>query len=323
MKAIRYHQTGGPEVLSLDEVPTPEPGPGEVLIRVAAAGVNYADLLQRQGVYPIPGGLPAAPGFEVAGTVVAHGPGVSEPPIGSRVVSGLQGGGYAEYIATPAAVALLIPESLGFAEATALFVQGLTAYGLLTSAGRLQPGETVLVHAAAGGVGSLAVQLAKAREAVVIGAASAPAKLDLIRSLGADAAVGYAQPDWAEVVRAATGGRGVDVVLESVGGAIGAASLDLLAPGGRLVVYGSASGEPVSVPTQALIYRGLSVVGYSMGAQMAPQEMAAGLQALVGAAAEGRLKPLVGLRLPLAEAAAAHRAMGERKTTGKVVLDVA
>jgi NADPH:quinone reductase len=322
MKAIRYYQAGGPEVLTLDEVPTPAPGPGEVLIRVAAAGVNYADLLQRQGVYPIPGGLPTTPGFEVSGTVVAHGPQVSEPPIGARIVAGLQGGGYAEYVAVPAATALPIPDSLGFGEATALFVQGLTAYGLLTSAGRLQPGERVLIHAAAGGVGSLAVQLAKTREAVVIGTASSPAKLDLIRSLGADAAVDYSQPDWVEAVRAATGGQGVDIVLESVGGAVGAASLDLLAPGGRLVVYGAASGELFNVPTQALVYRGLSVVGYSMGTQMQPQEMAAGLQVLVSAAAEGRLRPVVGLRLPLAEAAAAHRAMGERKTTGKVVLDV-
>jgi NADPH2:quinone reductase len=323
MYAIRFHQTGGPDVLTRDDVPTPEPGPGEVLIRVAVAGVNYADLLQRQGAYPIPGGLPAIPGFEVAGTVVAHGPGVSAPPIGARVVSGLQGGGYAEYIATPAAVAIPIPNTLGFAEATALFVQGLTAYGLLTSAGRLQPGETVLVHAAAGGVGSLAVQLAKARGATVIGTAGATAKLDLIRSLGADAAVDYRRSDWAEAVRAATGGRGVDLALESVGGAIGAATLDLLATGGRLVVYGAASGEAVDVPTQALVYRGLSVVGYSMGVQTAPAEMAAGMQALVDASATGQLKPVIGLRLPLAEAAAAHRAMGERSTTGKVVLDVA
>lgn len=322
MKVIRFHETGGPEVLTLDEVPTPTPGPGEVLINVAAAGVNYADLLQRQGVYPLPGGLPATPGFEVAGTVAALGEGVSEPRVGTRVVAGLQAGGYAEYVAVPAPSALPIPAGLGFAEATALFVQGLTAYGLL-HAGRLQAGERVLVLAAAGGVGSLAVQLAKHQGASVIGAASSPAKLDLIRRLGADAAVDYSQPGWVEAVREASGGRGVDLVLESVGGAIGAASLDLLAPGGRLVVYGASSHEPVNLATQALMGRGLSVIGYSMGAQTSPAAMANGLRVLLGAVAEGRLQPTVGARVPLAEAAAAHRLMAARQTTGKVVLDVA
>lgn len=322
MRAIRVHQAGGPEVLTLDELPTPAPGAGEVLIKVAAAGINYADLMQRQGVYPLPGGLPATPGFEVAGSVAALGEGVSGPAVGTRVVAGLgNGGGYAEYAVAPAITVFPIPDTLAYAEATALFVQGLTAYGLLRYAGRLEAGETVLVHTAAGGVGSLAVQLARLLGAGrVIGTASAPEKLALIRQLGADAAINYGAPDWAEQVLAATQGQGAHIILDAVGGAIGARSLDLLGQGGRLVVYGAASGEPTMLAAQQLSFKGQAVIGYAMGTNTPPEQLAAGMRALLGFVAEGQLHLTVGHTFPLAEAAAAHQAMGARRTTGKVVL---
>lgn len=321
MNAIRFHQHGDPSVFVYEEVAEPRPGPGEVLIQVAAAGVNYADLMQRQGVYPLSGSLPAILGFEVAGTVVAHGEGVTEPAIGTRVLTGLGGGGYAKYAVAPAVAVAPIPANLGFPEAAALFLQGLIAYGLLRDAGRIQSGESVLIHSAAGGVGSLAIQLAKLLGAgKVIGTASTAAKLDLIRQIGADEAVNYSEPGWVEQVQTATGGQGVDLVLDAVGGEIGAQSLALLGRGGRLVVYGAASGQPTIISAQQLSAKGQSVIGYSLGTRMTPEQMASGLRDLLGYVAEGRLQLIVGQTYALRDAALAHLAMAERKTTGKVVL---
>lgn len=321
MKAIRIHQNGGPEVLTYEDVPDVTPGPGEVLIKVAAVGVNYADLMQRQGVYPLPGGLPVIPGFEVAGTVAAVGDGVTAPAVGTRVVTGIQGGGYAEYAVAPAFGVFPIPDSLDFAKATALFLQGLTARGLLREAGRLQKGETVLIHSAAGGVGSLAVQLAKLMGAgTVIGTASTSDKLALVQQLGADIAIDYTTADWAEQVMAATDGKGASIILDAVGGEIGAQSLNLLAQGGRLVVYGAASGQPTMIAAQQLSGKGLSVVGYSMVAGTPPEQMAIGMHELLGLVAEGQLEAVVGNTYSLRDAAKAHQAIAERRTTGKLVL---
>lgn len=322
MKAIRIHENGGPKVLTPEEVPTPTPNAGEVLIKVAAAGINYADLMQRQGVYPVPATLPAILGFEVAGTVAALGDGVTAPSIGTRVVAGLAGGGgYAEYAVAPATIVFPLPDNLAFPEATALFVQGLTAYGLLRESGHLQEGESVLVHAAAGGVGSLAVQLAKLMGAsIVIGTASTPEKLDLVRQLGADAAINYTAGDWIEQVMGATDKQGAHIILDAVGGEIGSRSVDVLAQGGRLVVYGAASGQPTMIAAQQLAFKEQSVTGFSMGAGTPLERMAAAMQALLGYVAEDQLQIIVGQTFPLAKAAEAHRAMGERRTTGKVVL---
>lgn len=322
MKAIRMHATGGPKVLVMDEIDQPTPGTGEVLIKVAAAGINYADLMQRQGVYPRPAPLPSILGFEVAGTIAAHGPGVDAPPVGTRVVAGLSGGGgYAEYAVAPAMTVFPIPDTLHFPQATALFVQGLTAYGLLRDAGQLEPGESVLVHAAAGGVGSLAVQLAKLMGAgTVVGTASSPEKLDLIHQLGADVAINYTAPDWMDQVMAATGGQGASMILDAVGGAVGSRGLDVLGQGGRLVVYGAASGEPTMIAAQQLAFKGQTVTGFSMGAGTPPEQLAVWMQALLSYIAEGQLNIIVGQTYPLAQAAAAHQAMSERRTTGKVVL---
>ena len=321
MKAIRIHETGGPEVMRLEDVEIPAPAQGEILIKVAAAGVNYADLAQRQGAYLTRTRTPMTLGFEVAGTIAAHGPGVSAPPVGTRVIAFVEGG-YAEYAVASASTIIPIPENLDFTHAAAFAVQGLTAYQTLRESGRLQPGESVLVQAAAGGVGTLAVQLARLMGAgTVIGTASNAQKLDLVLRLGADAAINYTQNDWVEQVKKASGGRGVDVVLEVVGGPIAEQCLQCLAPFGRMVVIGAASGQLVQFSGIQLMYKNLSVVGYWLTAWLSrPDRIAAATIELMQYLATGTLQIVVGQIYPLAEAAEAHRAIAERKTTGKVVL---
>jgi NADPH:quinone reductase len=321
MKAIRIHETGGPEVMRLEDVETPIPAQGQILIKVAAAGINYADLAQRQGAYLTSTRTPMTMGFEVAGTIAAHGPGVSAPPVGTRVIAFVEGG-YAEYaIANPSTI-IPIPENLDFTHAAAFAVQGLTAYQTLRESGRLQPGESVLVQAAAGGVGTLAIQLARLMGAgTVVGTASNEQKLDLVRRLGANAAINYTQNDWVEQVKQATGGRGVDVVLEVVGGSIAEQSLQCLAPFGRMVVIGAASGQLVQFSGIQLMYKNLSVVGYWLSAWLSrPDRIAVATIELMQYLATGTLQIVVGQTYPLADAAEAHRAIAERKTTGKVVL---
>jgi NADPH:quinone reductase len=321
MKAIRIHETGGPEVMHLEDVETPTPGQGEVLIKIAAAGVNYADLAQRRGAYLTRTRTPMTMGFEAAGTIAALGPGTSAPPVGTRVIAFVEGG-YAEYAIASASNIIPIPENLDFTHAAAFAVQGLTAYQTLRESGRLQPGESVLVQAAAGGVGTLAVQLARLMGAgKVIGTASSEQKLELVRSLGADAAINYTQDDWVEQVKKATGGRGVDVVLEVVGGDVANQALQCLAPFGRLVIIGAASGERAQFSAVQLMYKNLSVVGYWLTAWMSrPDRIAAAALELMQYLANGKLQIIVGQTYPLAEAAQAHRAIAERRTTGKVVL---
>ncbi len=321
MQAIRIHETGGPEVMRLEEVETPTPAQGEVLVKIAAAGINYADLAQRRGAYLTRTQTPMTLGLEVAGTVAAHGPGVSAPPVGTRVIAFVNGG-YAEYAIASATALIPIPESLDFAHAAAFAVQGLTAYQTLRESGRLQPGESVLVHAAAGGVGTLAVQLARLMGAgQVIGTASSERKLELVRRLGADTAIDYTQDDWVEQVQKATGGRGVDIVLEVVGGSVAEKSLQCLAPFGRMVIIGAASGERPQFSGVQLMYKNLSVVGYWLSAWMSrPEKIAVATVELMQFLAHGSLEIVVGQTFPLAQAADAHRAIAERTTTGKVVL---
>ena len=321
MQAIRIHETGGPEVMLLEEVETPVPGQGEVLIKVAAAGVNYADLAQRQGAYLTRTHTPMTLGFEVAGTIAALGPGVSAPAVGTRVIAFVNGG-YAEYAVASTSTIIPIPENLDFAHAAAFAVQGLTAYQTLRESGRLQAGESVLVQAAAGGVGTLAVQLARLMGAgKVFGTASNEQKLDLVSRLGADAAINYTQDDWVEQVKKASGGRGVDVVLEVVGGAITEQCLQCLAPFGRMVIIGAASGQRAQFSAIQLMYKNLSVIGYWLTARMShPDRIAAAIAELMQYLATGSLQIIVGQTFPLAEAAEAHRAIAARRTTGKVVL---
>lgn len=323
MKAIRINELGGPEVLHLEDIETPTPQQGEVLVKIAAAGVNYADLAQRQGAYLTRTRTPLTPGMEVAGTIEALGPGVTFPAVGTRVVA-FGNGGYAEYTVAPAASIIPIPDNLDFTRAAAFPVQGLTAYQLLRESARISAGESVLVHAAAGGVGTLAVQLAKLMGAgTVVGTASSTNKLDLVHSLGADAAINYTQPDWVEQVKQATAGKGTDIILEMVGGDIAEQSLQCLAPFGRMVVFGAASGEVVQFSGIQLMYKNQSIIGYWLTSWMSrPDRIAVAAQELMQYLAQGKLKIVVGQTFPLAEAAEAHKAIAERKTTGKVVLTV-
>ncbi len=321
MKAIRIHETGGPEVMHLEEIDAPTPKAGEILIKVAAAGINYADLAQRAGTYLTRTRTPMTLGIEVAGTVADLGPGVNSPPQGTRVVA-FCGGGYAEYAIAQANMVIPIPPDIDFAHAAVLPVQGITAYQLLRESARIQPGESVLVHAAAGGVGTLAVQLAKLMGAgTVIGTASSAGKLDLVRRLGADVAINYTENNWVEQVLDATGGKGVDIILEMVGGQIAEQSLRCLAPFGRMVVFGAASGQIAQFSGIQLMYKNQAIIGYWLTSQLSrPERIALAITELMQYLSSGKLNIVVGQTFPLAEAAEAHRAIAERKTQGKVVL---
>lgn len=318
MRAIRMHAIGGPEVLRLDQIDTPVPGPGQVLVKVEAAGIAYGDVMKREGGFgqelPLPSGL----GLQVAGTVMIHDLGEAAPAPGTRVMA-LVEHGYAEYALASAVTPL--PAGIEFNSAATLPVQGVTAYQTLREAGGLRQGESVLVHAAAGGVGSLAVQLAKLLGArLVIGTASQPKKLAHISGLGA-VAIDYHSDDWPRKVLDATGGQGVDLVLDSVGGSVAARSLDCLAPFGRMVNFGAASGSPAQVSSMSLMPKNLSLTGYALpGRLQQPGGVEAAIEELLRYIAAGRLEVAIGQVFPLEKADEAHRAIGRRNTTGMTVL---
>ncbi|MCM2387225.1 quinone oxidoreductase family protein [Streptomyces albipurpureus] len=323
MRIIRHHEFGAPSVLRAEETERPEPGPGEVLIRTEAVGVNFADVQRRQGV-PIGGHptLPASPGGDVAGRVESLGEGVTAVAVGDRVVTGVASDAYAEYVVAPADWLFPVPDSIDAAQATSLPIPAQTAYHVIATAARLKPGESVLVTAAAGGIGHLLVQFAKALGAgLVIAAASSQDKLDFATSLGADVAVDYGQEGWDEKVKAVTEGRGVDVVLETVGGDILTRCVGLTAAFGRLVVYGSAGGVVPSLDVGE-IFDNRTVMGFSMWGVMAhkPQAMADGAKALLELVASGEVRPVVHAALPLERAAEAHELMEARAQLGRVVL---
>ena len=326
MQAVRINRFGGPEVLEIAEIPTPVPGPGQVLVHVRAAGINFADTLMRRNLYAVTPELPAILGSEIAGIVEEVAADVSGIEIGMRVacpllVGGQHIGGYVEYIVVDAAQLVPLPPSLPFEVATALLVQGLTALYLTR---QISPrGKTVLVNAAAGGVGSLLVQLAKRAGAkVVIAAAGTDEKLDFTRSLGADACVNYTLPGWAEAARSASGG-GPDIIYESSGGGVTKASLVALAPLGELVVYGALNIQEfqIGVPELlGLIFKNQSVTGFALATLLTQKSAKAALVELFELAVQGRLKVTIGGTYPLHGAAEAHRVLEERRTTGKLVL---
>ena len=323
MKAMIVEEFGEPEVLHQAEVGRPEPGEGEVLIEVRSAGINYADTMRRRNQYLVRQELPFVPGSEVAGVVAEVGEGVEDVAEGDRVVSLIGTGGYAEYAIAPSEAIIPLPEGLDFDEAAAIPLQGLTAYHILKTSGAMQEGESVLVHAAAGGVGTLAVQMAKLMGAgKVIATAGSRTKLDLADSLGADVLIEYTDEDWPEKVLEATDGRGADVILEMVGGDFPAKNLRCLNVFGRMVVYGAASRDRGSLVPAELMKRCHTVVGFYLPQIMSrPDLFIPSLQEMLGWISSGNLELIVGGRYPLQEAAEAHRALEGRETTGKIILN--
>jgi len=321
MKAIQIHQTGGPEVLKLAELPIPEPGPGQVLIRVEATGVNFIEIYFRKGVYKA--SLPLVPGSEAAGTVEELGPGVTGFAAGDAVASVSVAGSYAEYALVPAASLVKVPKGLSMEQAAAVMLQGMTAHYLAYSTFPLKGGDTALVHAGAGGVGLLLTQIATRLGARVIATVSTEAKAELAREAGASDVILYTEKDFEAEVKRLTGGKGVDVVYDSVGKTTFERSLDCLRPRGLLALFGASSGP---VPPFDLIH--LSGKGslfvtrptlWHYIATRAELEWRAG--DVLGWAAKGKLKLRTEYVYPLAEAAQAQKDLEGRKITGKILLE--
>ncbi|CAH0352143.1 zinc-binding dehydrogenase [Sphingobium sp. CECT 9361] len=329
MKAIQLRRFGNPDVLDYIDVPTPVPGPGEVLVQVHAAGVNFADTLMRQDRYAITPPLSAILGSEVAGTIAALGVDVDANTIaiGTRVAAPLFAanislGGYAEFVVVPVDYIVPLPDNLSFDQATALMVQGLTAAYLIK---QVPPaGKTVLATGAAGGVGSFLVQLARQAGARhIVAAASSEQKLAFTRSLGADVGIDYTDPHWTVSLNAALGGAGPDIIYESVGGTITMDGLAALAPLGQMVIYGALNIQQfaLGVPDLlGLIFKNQSITGFALVPLLTPGSLKRELGALFDDAAQGLLTVTIGGVYPLADAADAHRALEARNTIGKLIL---
>ena len=322
MKSVRLHEYGGPEVLKLDEVAQPEAQQGQAVVRVQRAGINFIDTYQRTGRYQLPS-LPATLGLEGSGVVEAVGPGVTEVKVGDRVAWSSVPGSYSEYVAAPADKLIPLPDAVDFDAGAALPLQGMTAHYLLHSLHETKPGETVLIHAAAGGVGRLAVQMAKLAGARVIGTVSTEEKAQLAREAGADHVILYTQQDFVEEAKRLTEGRGVDVVLDGVGKSTFPKSLEATRPRGRTVIFGSSSGPadpiaPNSLQNPAKTVSAGSLVWFT-GTRPELLERA---NAVFSWYAEGKLKIRIDRVLPLQQAAEAHRALEGRKSAGKILLSV-
>jgi len=322
VRAIQADAFGDSSVLQWRELPDPVPGPGEVGIRVAATGVNFADILSRRGGYSAGTGLPFNPGLDCLGTIVAVGPGVSGLTVGQRVAAYPDHGSYAE-IAVARAV-LTYPAEPGVPDEAAASLNVLvTAHNILRVAGRLARGESVLVHAAAGGVGSTAVQMARAFGAgTIFATVGDAAKFGVAKEAGADVVINYRTEDVAKRVLAETGGLGADVILDSVAGDVFTNGFPALAPFGRYVIFGQASGKAAAVQTTQLHRENRAVIGYTSGGyrKRRPEALLPAVQASFRMAAEGTVKVLVGARFPLRDAAKAHDLIESRKSVGKVLL---
>ncbi len=320
MKAIRFHATGGPEVLKLEDLEAPQPPARHVRVRLAAIGVNFIEVYQRTGLYTVP--LPATPGGEGAGTVVAVGPDVTTLAVGDRVASFNLQGAYAEEALVAEDRAVRVPDGVDLRQAAAAMLQGMTAHYLAKSTRPLRPGDSCLVHAAAGGVGLLLIQIAKACGARVFGTVSTEEKAELARGAGADQVILYTKADFEAEVRKATSGHGVQVVYDSVGATTWEKSLNCLAPLGMLVLFGQSSGVVPPFSPALLAQKGSlfltrpTLVHYA--ADRKSLEWRAG--EILRGVADGTLKLRLEHDFPLARAADAHRDLEGRKTTGKVLL---
>ena len=320
MKAIRVHQYGEPENLAMENLPVPKPGKGEALVKLEAIGVNFIDVYQRRGLYRSP--LPFTPGNEGSGVVAETGPGVGEVAVGDRVAYAGALGSYAEYAVVPSWRLIKLPDGVDGGLAAAAMLQGMTAHYLTHSTYPLQPGDTCLVHAAAGGVGLLLAQMARRRGARVIGTVSTKEKAELAHAFGADEVILYTERDFESEVRLLTGGKGVQVVYDSVGQTTFEKSLNCLAPRGYLALYGQSSGPVPPFDPQILNTKGgLFLTRPSLGQYTATrEELLWRANVVLGWVASGELKVRIAARFPLPEAAEAHRQLSGRKTTGKVLL---
>lgn len=325
MTFIRTERFGPPEVLLPAEMDVPAPGKGEVLIKVAAAGVNRPDVIQRTGHYPPPPGASDVLGLEVAGVVVGTGEGVTEPALGEQVCALVISGGYAEYCVAPAALCLPVPAPLSLIEAAGLPETCFTVWTNVFERGRLQAGESFLVHGGTSGIGTTAIPLAKALGARVFATAGSAEKCQVCRDLGAEIAINHRSEDFVAVVKAATGRRGVNVILDMVGGDYLQRNISALAPDGRLVQIAFLKGSKAELDLMPVMLKRLTVTGSTLRARPVAEKasIAAALKAKVWPLLEaGQLKPVIHTTLPLAQAAEAHRLMESNRHIGKIILTV-
>jgi NADPH:quinone reductase len=322
MQAIRVHEHGGPEVLRLETLPDPRPAPGEAVVRLETSGVNFFDIRQRTGDYKVK--LPITLGNEGAGVVEAVGPGTDGVRVGQRVAWQMQQGSYATQAVVPVDRLVPLPDAVDTRLAAAVMLQGLTAHTLACSAHPVRAGETVLVHAAAGGLGGLLTQLATARGARVIGTVSSRAKAGRAREAGAAEVIVYTEEDFPEAVRRLTKGRGVDVVYDSVGRDTFAGSLACLRPHGHLMLFGQASGAVPAFDPHLLAKDGGRFLTYVTAAQYITDrdQLLSSANELFGWIVDGTLRVHIAERYALADAARAHQALSSRRTTGKLLLDI-
>jgi NADPH:quinone reductase len=324
MKAWRVSQWCEPEQMTLEETLSPEPGPGEMRIKNHAAALNFYDILMIQGKYQVKPKLPFTPGSEVAGRVEAVGQGVTEFSVGDRVQAMATNGGFAEYSLAAAARTFRIPDSMSFEEAAAMIVIYQTSYFALKNRTTVKPGEWLLVHAGAGGVGLSAIQIGKALGARIIATAGSKEKLDFCLSQGAERALDYSDESWVEQVKEITEGRGADIIYDPVGGDIFDLSTKCIATEGRLLVIGFAGGRIPSVAANRILLKNISIIGVYWGGYLErhPQFMAEAQAALFAMYESGQIKPVVSATYPLTDAPAALRALAGRKTHGKVALTI-
>ncbi len=320
MKAVRIHKAGGPEALTYEDVPEPTPKAGEAIVKVEAAGVNYVDVYQRSGQYKLE--LPITLGLEAGGTVTAVGPGVTEVQVGDKVAYTGVPGAYAQYAAVPAQRLVVLPQGVSTRQGAAAMLQGMTAHYLACSTYPLKSGDTALVHAAAGGVGLLLCQIARMRGARVVGTVSTDEKAKLAREAGAEQVILYTKQDFEVEVKRITGGKGLQVVYDSVGKTTFDKGFNCLAPRGMMVLYGQSSGPIGAFDLQILNQKGsLFLTRPSLGHYTATrEELLQRAGEVLGWIRDGKLRLRTEFEFPLKDAAEAHRALEGRKTTGKVLL---
>lgn len=325
MKAIYIAEPGGPEVLEVREVDAPVPGPGEVLIDVVAAGLNRADVQQRRGFYPPPPGASEIPGLEVSGRIAGFGPGVTKAfSVGDKVVALLAGGGYAEKVAVPAEQVLRIPDGVDLVTAASLPEVAATVYSNLIMTAQLQPGETVLIHGATGGIGTMAIQMAKAFGATVATTAGTDEKVGTAKAfLGADIAINYKEEDFPDSLRRQNGGKGADVILDVVGAKYLGKNVDALADYGRLVVIGLQGGSKGELDLGQLLRKRAAVVATALRPRPVEEKgaiMSAVRESVWPLIADGRIRPLVAKTFLLDQASAAHEYFDSGDHVGKILL---